>query len=188
MSRMVEVAVEPLDMATFAPFGTIVGVVGGSPALDWGTLQTWMTPFDVDGPPQMTLCRYHREPVEWSRMERHLGVTQAFLPLGGAASVMVVAPASDLADRAALPPPASVRAFYMDGTAGVVLHRGTWHALRRFPVDAPLIDIVLLTGRDTQAELERQARDGSLPRLTHEADYAVVHGVTFRVVGLQPGA
>jgi ureidoglycolate hydrolase len=180
MPRLVEVAVEPLCPSTFAPFGTIVGAVGGSPALDWGTLQTWMAPFDVDGPTQMTLCRYHREPVEWSQMERHLGVTQAFLPLGGVASIMVVAPGSDPADRTALPPPDRVRAFHM----GVVLHRGTWHALRRFPVGAPLIDIVLLTGRDTQAELERQARDGSLPHLTHESDYAAVHGVTFRAVGL----
>lgn len=184
MPRMVEVAVEPLGAASFAPFGTIVGAVSGAPALDWGTLQTWMAPFDVDGPTQMTLCRYHREPVEWSQMERHLGVTQAFLPLGGVASIMVVAPGSDPADRTALPPPDSVRAFHMDGSVGVVLHRGTWHALRRFPVGAALIDIVLLTGRDTQAELERQARDGSLPRLTHEADYAAVHGVTFRAVGL----
>jgi hypothetical protein len=48
-------------------------------------------------------------------------------------------------DRLALPPPGSVRAFHMDGTVGVVLRRGTWHALRRFPVGAPLIDIVLLT-------------------------------------------
>ena len=183
MSRLVEVAVEPLSPSAFTPFGTLVGAGAEPPALDWGTLQTWMTPFDVDGPAQMTLCRYHREPVEWSRMERHLGVTQAFLPLGGVASIMVVAPPSDLADRTALPPPDSVRAFRMDGSAGVVLHRGTWHALRRFPVGAPLIDIVLLTGRDTQTELERQARDGTLPRSTHEADYAAVHGVTFRAVG-----
>ena len=182
MARTVEVAVETLTAAAFEPFGSIIGGGSGPPALDWGTLQTWMTPFDVDGPTQMTLCRYHREPLEWSQMERHLAVTQAFLPLGGVASVMVVAPPSDLADRTALPPPASVRAFHMDGSAGVVLRRGTWHALRRFPVGAPLIDMVLLTGRDTQAELERQARDGSLPRLTHEADYAAVHGATFRAV------
>ena len=95
----------------------------------------------------------------------------------------MVAPPTDRGDRTALPPPVSVRAFHMDGSAGVVLRRGTWHALRRFPVGAPLIDIVLLTGRDTQAELERQARDGSLPKLTHEADYASVHGVTFRAIG-----
>ena len=182
MARTVEVAVETLTAAAFEPFGSIIGGGSGPPALDWGTLQTWMTPFDVDGPTQMTLCRYHREPLEWSQMERHLAVTQAFLPLGGVASVMVVAPPSDLADRTALPPPASVRAFHMDGSAGVVLRRGTWHALRRFPVGAPLIDMVLLTGRDTQVELERQARDGSLPRLTHEADYAAVHGATFRAV------
>ena len=183
MARTVEVAVEALSASAFEPFGTIIGAQTGPPALDWGTLQTWMAPFDVDGPTQMTLCRYHREPVEWSQMERHLAVTQAFLPLGGIASVMVVAPPSDPADRTALPPPDSVRAFHMDGSAGVVLRRGTWHALRRFPVGAPLIDIVLLTGRDTQAELERQARDGSLPKLTHEADYASVHGVTFRAIG-----
>jgi len=184
MSRTVDVAVEPLTASAFEPFGAVVGADAGPPALDWGTLQTWMAPFEVDGPMQMTLCRYLREPIEWSRMERHLAVTQAFLPLAGVESVMVVAPPSDPGDRDALPPPDQVRAFRMDGRAGVVLRRGTWHALRRFPVGADRIDIVLLTGRDTQGELERQAQDGTLPQLTHESDYAQIHGVTFRAVGL----
>jgi ureidoglycolate hydrolase len=182
--KTVEVAIEPLTPVNFKPFGTIVGADAGPPALRWDTLTTWKTPFEVDGEMQMTLCRYQREPVRWHKMERHLAVTQAFLPLAGVQSIMVVAPLTDPSNRLAAPPPATMRAFRMDGTQGVILARGTWHALRRFPLEAPYIDIVLLTGRDTQAELEKQAKDGSLPALTHEVDYQVLFEVNFRIAGM----
>jgi hypothetical protein len=50
-------------------------------------------------------------------------------------------------------------------------------------VGAPHADFVLLTGRDTQGELERQAAGGPLPALTHEADYQQLFDVSFCVVG-----
>lgn len=71
----------------------------------------------------------------------------------------------------------------MDGTTGVMLRRGAWHALSRFPVGRPHADIVLLTGRETQVELEREAAGGPPPRLTHDADYARLLGVSFRITG-----
>ncbi|MGE3067170.1 MAG: hypothetical protein AB7K67_16420 [Hyphomicrobiaceae bacterium] len=37
MARTVEVAVEPLSAAAFAPFGAIIGAGTEPPALDWGT-------------------------------------------------------------------------------------------------------------------------------------------------------
>jgi ureidoglycolate lyase len=180
MPRIVDVRIEPLTAEGFRPFGAVVGAQG-APALSYDAMQTWKAPFEVDGAMEMTICRYLRQPIAWSRMERHLGVTQAFLPLAGVESVMVVAPATGTERRDALPPPEAVRAFRMDGQAGVVLWRGVWHALRRFPVDAPHIDIVLLTGRDTQAELERQAAGGPSPALTHEADYLAAMNVSFRI-------
>jgi ureidoglycolate lyase len=130
---------------------------------------------------EMTVCRYLRQPMVFTSLERHLAVTQAFLPLGGVACAMVVAPPTEGTERDAAPPPESLRAFRMDGGQGVVLWRGTWHALRRFPIGAPHVDVVLLTGAATQAEIERQARDGILPALTHEFDYGKRHGVEFHV-------
>lgn len=183
MPRIVDIKVEPLTEEAFEPYGAVVGAGGRPPALQIDTMQTWKAPFEVDGAPEMTVCRYQREPIAWSRMERHLAVTQAFLPLAGVGSVMVVAPPTDPDRRDAVPPPEAVRAFRMAGEVGVVLWRGTWHALRRFPVGAPYADFVLLTGRDTQGELERQWAGGPLPALTHEADYLELFDVSFCVVG-----
>ena len=184
MPRIVDVKVEPLTSEGFRPFGEIVGARDRPAELRFPDMQTWKAPFEVDGAMEMTVCRYLRQPIAWSRMERHLAVTQAFLPLAGVESLMMVAPPTDPHRRDALPPPETVRAFRMRGGAGVVLWRGTWHALRRFPVNAPHVDVVLLTGRDTQDELERQWAGGPLPALTHEADYEELMGVTFRVAEL----
>lgn len=183
MPRIVDVEVEPLTEEAFEPFGAVVGAGSRPPALEIGTMQTWKAPFEVDGALAMIICRYAREPIAWSRMERHLAVTQAFLPLASVASVMVVAPPSDPTRRDAAPPPEAVRAFRMTGDVGVVLWRGTWHALRRFPLGAPHADFVLLTGRDTQAELESEAAGGTLPALTHEVDYQKMFDVSFCVAG-----
>ena len=184
MARVVEIPVEPLTEESFRPFGAIVGAPATPAPFRLGTMETWKTPFEVAGDVEMTICRYQREPVEWSRMERHLAVTQAFLPLAGVATVMCVAPPSDETDPAAAPPPEAMRAFRMGGATGVMLWRGTWHALRRFPIAAPFADIVLLTGRETQAEIERAAAGGPATRLTHEVDYAERFGVRFAAIGL----
>lgn len=171
MPRIVDLSLEPLTPQSFAPFGAVIGPAG-APAFTSGAMQTWRAPFEVDGPMQMTLCRFHGQKMEFSQLERHLAVTQGFLPLGGTDCVMVVAPATDMADRDAAPAPETVRAFRMSGGQGVVLWRGTWHALARFPLDAPHVDIVLLTGRDTQAEIERANYAPAGMRLTHLVDYA----------------
>jgi len=181
--RVVEIPLEPLTEAAFAPFGAVVGALDAPPAVAFDTMQTWKAPFEVDGAMEMTVCRYQRQPMVFGNLERHLAVTQAFLPLGGVVCAMVVAPPTEAGEREAAPPPESLRAFRMDGGRGVVLWRGTWHALRRFPIAAPQVDVVLLTGAATQAEIERQARDGSLPSLTHEVDYRKRHGIEFRVIG-----
>jgi ureidoglycolate lyase len=185
MPRTVEVKVEPLTEEAFKPFGAIIGASSRPPALIFDTMLTWKAPFEADGLVEVTTCRYLREPITWSRMERHLAVTQAFLPLSGVRSIMVVAPPTDQSHRDALPPPEAVRAFRMMGDVGVVLWRGIWHALRRFPLGASHIDIVLLTGRDTQSELERQAAGGPLPVLTHEADYQQLFDVSFCVIEVE---
>ncbi len=180
MSKLIEIPVEPLTEGSFAPFGAIVGALAAPPALRLDTMATWKAPFAVDGAMEMTVCRYFSQPMRLTVLERHLAVTQAFLPLGGTACVMVVAPPTDLAKPDDAPPPGSLRAFRMEGGAGVVLHRGTWHALRRYPLDADHVDVVLLTGADTQAEIEAQARTGAKPKLTHEVDYAT-QGIEFAV-------
>jgi ureidoglycolate lyase len=174
---------EPWTDEAFEPFGFVLRGTS-PPAFESGTLQTWTSPFEVDDQVLVTLCRYHREPVRFSRLERHFAVTQAFLPLGGCRSVMVVAPATATGAPSDVPDPASIRAFELPGDAGVVLKRGTWHALRRYPLDASYVDFVLLTSAATQAEIEAMASAGTPPeRLTQEVDYLERDQLCFEVRG-----
>jgi hypothetical protein len=55
------------------------------------------------------------------------------------------------------------------GTIGLMLWRGTWHALTRFPTGSEGAGFVCLAGADIQRELERQRADGTPPRLSQAA-------------------
>ena len=174
----VQVPVERLSEAAFAPFGHIVGAGGRPPDFEAGHLWNWRVAFEADGPTEVLLIRYkYQEPV-FSKLERHFHVTQGFIPLGSNASLMVVAAPTDPDDRAAIPPPEAVRCFLMDGSAGVVLHRGTWHALARFAVAPPHVDFAFLTERATQADIE--ANDP--PQRTQIVDYRQAFARHFRLV------
>ena len=70
----------------------------------------------------------------------------------------------------------------MPGDVGLMLWRGTWHALTRFPTSAGGAGFAFLTDAATQSELERQRADGTPPRLTQEIDYRARCGVSFEVV------
>ncbi len=182
MTKTVEIALEPLTAKAFAPFGQLVAARDEPPAFDAPHLDAWQMDFAVDGEIELMYVRYIHQDMRWTTMERHFNVTQSFMALGGAASVMVVADRTDAADRSMLPGPETVRAFLVDGAQGVMLWRATWHALTRFPVPAAGAAFAMITGAATQQELERQNRDGTRPELTQVVDLEKSHGVGFAVV------
>jgi hypothetical protein len=92
---------------------------------------------------------------------------------------MVVAPPTG---RKSVPEPSELRAFFVPGTLGLMLWRGTWHALTRFPAAPSGAGFAFLTDANTQRELEKQRTDGTPPRLTGEIDYRERYGVSFKVV------
>ncbi len=182
MTTVVEINVEPLSPAAFAPFGEVVGPSATEAVFLGPDFQLWRTSFGVEGDIELMFARYHHKPMRFHRMERHLQVTQSFLPLGGGRSVMVVAAPTGAKDPENVPRPEDVHAFHLDGTQGVLLWKGTWHALDRFPVSPPHTDFALITGLDTQRELEKQALDGTPPRLTQVDDFLARRGLIFEVV------
>ncbi len=194
--REITLPLEPLSLAAFAPYGTVMGGEGmggegmggaGRPAdFEAEHLWNWRVPFEADGPTQVLLIRYKYSPPVFSLMERHFHVTQGFMPLGGVASAMVVAPPSESDDAQAVPAATAVRAFLLTGEAGVILHRGTWHALQRFPLAPPHIDIAFLTEAATQTDIEASAAAGTPPARTQMVDYAEREGVRFRIEGFGP--
>lgn len=59
-------------------------------------------------------------PIQIRLLERHPMSSQAFMPLGQAPYLVVVAPAGELQ-------PANIRAFIASPNQGVNYHAGTWH-------------------------------------------------------------
>jgi len=191
MPEIVEISLEPLTREAFAPFGQVIREFPGAPDFEGPHIASWRLDFLADGAVELMVTRYRHQPFAFTLMERHFSVTQGFVALGGAASVMVVAGPTAIDDRALTPTPDTLRAFHVDGSSGVMLWKGTWHALTRFPARPPGAAFALLTARETQRELERERRDGTAPKLTQVADFETARGIGFRVVdprGLLGGA
>src|ERR687891_1112066 len=93
----------------------------------------------------------------------------------------VVAAPTDPDDWSAVPTPDQLHAFLIPGDRGIMLWRGTWHALTRFPVRPEGAAFALITGHDNQRELEQQKVSGVQPRLTHEIDYLKRSATRFKV-------
>lgn len=108
------VRAEPLTSAGFAPFGQVIGA--DEVRLELREDET----FHLD------VLSYDHQPLEFTRLNRHHRATQALVALNGKPTVVLVGPAEvDFSDPAHLD---TLRAFLCDGSAGVNLALGTWHA------------------------------------------------------------
>jgi ureidoglycolate lyase len=189
--KTVHIPVEPASHEAFAPFGQLISEQDTAPAFHGDGLRSWRLAYDIDGTTELMFIRYEYKPMIFSTIERHFNVTQCFIPLAGTGVVMVVAPRTDETDRSALPAPESLRAFLVEGSSGVLLWKGVWHALNRFPVQPPGAGFALLTTAETQSELVRQLHEDVAPLLTHAVDYETHFGIRFEVVdphGMLPRA
>lgn len=111
------------DPAAFAPFGTFIDVPAN--VGDRRLYSEWLAP--VAGlAPQFHTNRVAAAalPLRIDRVERHPHAAQVFVPLDAARYVVAVM----AADAAGAPDPASVLAFLLPPTVGVVYRAGVWHA------------------------------------------------------------
>ena len=92
--RVVDVALEHLSVNTFELFGEIIGTHDSPPVFSGPHIKSWSLNFTCDGDTEFMYVRYIHQPLEFSVLESHSGVTQCFTPLGYYPSVMVVAPAN----------------------------------------------------------------------------------------------
>jgi len=126
---MLKLAAQPLTQEGFAPFGEVIALSGKTAELiNAGHTQkfTDLAKIDTDAEGGRTALHIYRSqplllPLEVSVMERHPLGSQAFMPLHHNPFMVIVAPAGDELE------PAAVRAFLTDGQQGVNLRRGTWH-------------------------------------------------------------
>lgn len=178
----ISIPVEPLTAAAFAPFGTVLAKPDRPADFEGNRSHSWDLPFATEGTAKISYSRFYRQAMKFALLERHFNVTQGFVPLDGAPFVMVVAPPTA---HDAIPKSDSLRAFYMDGTVGLLMHAGTWHTLDRFPVATPHIDVLFLTAQETHDELIREKADGTAPVHTQVIDSRKAMGVEFEVTGAE---
>lgn len=153
-----EVVIEPFSVAAYAPFGSPLSQPQRGADASEEFNAAWLLPTDMDGRPQWVYQRAFRQQFKVSMMERHHNVAQLFVPLTRKPFIMVVAPPSS-GGKGALPDPSAVRAFYLDGSFGLIINRGTWHALDRLPVEDGPLDFFFITEIETQNDMMAHAAD-----------------------------
>jgi ureidoglycolate lyase len=128
--RNLHVTPEPLTPTAFAPFGIVLSPEGRSrlPVNTYGdALDLYRADFATDQPIEWFIVQGKPRPMSALFLERHMQLTQAFLPLGGNGFVMLVARPMADEEPSGMIRLEETRAFYIPGDVGVQLHRGTWH-------------------------------------------------------------
>jgi ureidoglycolate lyase len=170
-----------MDPKEFAPYGEVLaGSNDREPDYDDAASTGWSFPLFLKGTPELIVVRTPYVGLRFSKLERHFNISQAFVPLQGVPSAVVVAPPTDLADRSAIPSPDSLRAFVVNGSVGYLLRRGTWHSLDRYPLSPGFLDVVMLTAAETTKELEKD--DHTSLEHTQEVDYQAARGLAFEII------
>src|SRR5262245_31982305 len=179
MARTIELEVALLTAEAFAPFGAVLGVEDRPLDFQGSGIHGWATGFESDAGALLMVLESPYQGLRITMLERHLNVTQAAIPLGGPPSVIAAAAPTDPDDPEAIPDPAEVRAFLVDGSKGYVFAKGTWHT-NRYPLHPPAAVFFLVTDPATQDELVRLPEQEW--KRTQQVDYETRFGVVFEAV------
>lgn len=140
----------PLTPEAFAPYGS---VITAQPAAPDGRAATGVELEGNDfsgGKVSMFLIVYRWRELSFTHLEQHGAFTQAFLPADGRPAIWVVA--SPIDGPGSDPDLETARAFILDGTQGIMFHKGVWH-VGGFPL-AKTATYAEVTCLDTPKESE----------------------------------
>jgi ureidoglycolate lyase len=179
MPTLFEISIEPLTPAAFLPFGQVIGASDQAPDYSADLLRGWHVDYEAEGETTVLFIHYEQGPLACDALERHFKVTQSFIALADAPSVMVVAAPTP---GSALPRLEDVRAFYVPGACGIMLWKATWHALTRFPLRPSGATFAFLSERRTQQELEAAQKGGAAPVLTEKIELSALYGASLKLV------
>ena len=154
--------VEALTKEAFGPFGHVLLRNPGSPLIKATPPQfSDRMPFEVDdGTAEFVYALLQKRDFSFSALERHVKVTQGFLPIFGGPAIITVAPATDPKDPESLPDVNSVRAFLLESNTAFVLHRGVWHGTI-LPLEESF-GYILATRKETTDESVSPLYDGDV--------------------------
>ncbi len=120
-SERLRLVARPLDVAAFAPFGTVIEpeptAVRRDHSAGLSSLRGAAAPYlSTTTVAPVTL------PLVTDVLERHAFSSQSFLPLDAASYLVVVAP-----DAGGRPDVGAALAFIVPGALGITYHAGVWH-------------------------------------------------------------
>lgn len=122
--RTVDLPVQALTGAAFAPFGTVI-----EPGDDGQPFGPQDAVLELSrGTPRFYVMRLRQRPLAFTQITRHRAVTQCLASANARPWLLAVAPPAAPDDASAEPDPAAIRAFRVPGGVAVALHRSTWHA------------------------------------------------------------
>jgi len=132
------VKIQSITRETFAAFGHLLTHEGLTPLpihLYGDRIDTFRPAyFESDQPVEYLLTRSRIRDYRVIFLERHLELTQSFIPLAGHPFLIVVA-RPNCPEQDGIPSFSEIKAFLVPGYMGVNIHRGTWHE-----VPFPLIE------------------------------------------------
>jgi ureidoglycolate lyase len=143
---MTRLKVEPLTPEAFKPYGVVLTKPDRNPDANREDLEAWINFSGLlgleDQHPILTYlqCKRHSLPV--NQLERHCKGAEAFIPLEGT-SILIAAHVGNPNDPNDTPDLDTVKAFLLDGSAGVFLPRGSWH-WAPFPVTATATFVLIM--------------------------------------------
>lgn len=164
--RIIDVPVRRATPEALAPYGQVIGhdpKVAPMPIdfYDGAAKVRRVVDFRAEGVIEMPVVTLQRRPLEVRWMERHFKHTQAFVSLGAKPFVACFAPPNDRE----LPDLDRVEAFLFDGSAGFMMHIGTWHEFPFALVDDTHLLVILTRAatdglvRDNVIQDEAQGED-----------------------------
>jgi ureidoglycolate lyase len=138
--KVLQIKAEPLTAEAYRPFGQVIGI-------DRVRMKIVNDRFCMD------TISMKRQSFRIAHLNRHIKSTQALIPLGGKACLVVVAPPTiDLDSPEDLK---QVRAFINDGSCGVNIDLGTWH-MALLPL-GPEMSMVTIQGEHSGEDTEERS-------------------------------
>jgi len=145
MPKVLQIKAEPLTADAFRPFGQVIGM---------DTVQMKI----VNDRFRMGTINMKCQPFRITHLNRHIKSTQALIPLGGKACLVVVAPPTvDLNSPEDLQ---QVKAFIDDGSYGVNIDLGTWH-MALLPLGSEM-SMVNIQGKHSGADTDERSFEETL--------------------------
>ncbi|WP_142850491.1 ureidoglycolate lyase [Telmatospirillum sp. J64-1] len=119
-----DIKAEPIAREAFAPFGELI-----EPTEDGVPFGPEDAKLMLDrGTPRFYIMRLRDRGPVFTRITRHLDVTQCLASLGGHSWMLAVAPPKDPDNPDAQPALEDIKGFLIPGSVAIKLHRSTWHA------------------------------------------------------------